>query len=78
MVQDDGQLVARVLAGETTAFGLLIDRYRPAALRLTSRMLGDPVDAEDVAPGGITSSVSWVGLVAESRFFWTLAVSDCG
>jgi RNA polymerase sigma-70 factor (ECF subfamily) len=49
MVQDDGQLVARVLAGETTAFGLLIDRYRPAALRLASRMLGDPVDAEDVA-----------------------------
>jgi RNA polymerase sigma-70 factor, ECF subfamily len=50
MVQDDdGQLVARVLAGEKTAFGLLIDRYRPEALRLARRIIGDAIDAEDVA-----------------------------
>ena len=49
MVQDDGQLVAQVLAGEKTAFGLLIDRYRPVALTLATRMLADAVDAEDVA-----------------------------
>jgi DNA-directed RNA polymerase specialized sigma24 family protein len=48
MRQDDGQLVQRVLAGEKTAFGLLIDRYRPEALRLARLMLGHLADAEDV------------------------------
>jgi RNA polymerase sigma-70 factor, ECF subfamily len=28
--------------------GLLIDRYRPAALKLARRVLGDTFDAEDV------------------------------
>jgi RNA polymerase sigma factor (sigma-70 family) len=49
MSQDDGQLAERALAGEKTAFGLLIDRYRPAAVKLAHRMLGNAVDAEDVA-----------------------------
>jgi RNA polymerase sigma factor (sigma-70 family) len=49
MVQgDDGQLVARVLAGEKTVFGLLIDRYRPEGIRLAGRIIGDAVDAEDI------------------------------
>src|SRR5512132_1182598 len=49
MVQDDSQLVTRVLAGEKTAFGLLIDRYCPAAIKLARRVLGDTLEAEDVA-----------------------------
>lgn len=48
MGEDDGQLVERVLAGEKSAFGPLIERYRPAAIRLARRMLGDTSDAEDV------------------------------
>jgi len=49
MSQDDSQLVERVLAGEKTAFGLLIDRYRPATIKLARRVLGDTLEAEDVA-----------------------------
>jgi RNA polymerase sigma factor (sigma-70 family) len=76
MVQDDGQLVARVLAGEKTAFGLLIDRYRPAALRLASRMLADPVDAEDVAQEALLQA--FLGLTSlrnpDSFGPWLLAI----
>jgi RNA polymerase sigma factor (sigma-70 family) len=76
MVQDDGQLVARVLAGETTAFGLLIDRYRPAALRLTSRMLGDPVDAEDVAQEALLQAFLGLASLRNPDSFgpWLLAI----
>jgi RNA polymerase sigma-70 factor (ECF subfamily) len=48
MIDDDAELVKRVLAGEKAAFGTLIDRYRLEALRLARRMLGDTFDAEDV------------------------------
>jgi RNA polymerase sigma factor (sigma-70 family) len=48
MDQDDAELVERVLAGEKFAFGPLIDRYRPRAIKLARRMLGDGIDAEDV------------------------------
>jgi RNA polymerase sigma-70 factor, ECF subfamily len=48
MIHDDAELVKRVLAGEKSAFGLLIDRYRPATIKLARRMLGDTFDAEDV------------------------------
>jgi len=48
MHQDDAELVKRVLAGERAAFGALIDRYRPEALKLARRMLRDPIEAEDL------------------------------
>ena len=48
MLQDDASLVAQVLGGDTSAFGPLIDRHRPAAMRLARRLLGHPADAEDV------------------------------
>jgi hypothetical protein len=48
MLQDDASLVARVLGGDKSAFGPLIDRHRTAAMRLARRLLGHPADAEDV------------------------------
>jgi RNA polymerase sigma factor (sigma-70 family) len=44
----DSELVAATLAGERTAFGELIDRHRPRAVRLARRLLRDPLEAEDV------------------------------
>jgi RNA polymerase sigma-70 factor (ECF subfamily) len=49
MHQNDAELVKRVLAGERAAFGALIDRYRPEALKLARRILRDPIEAEDLA-----------------------------
>jgi RNA polymerase sigma factor (sigma-70 family) len=44
----DGHLVAATLAGERAAFGELIDRHRPRTVALARRLLGDPLEAEDV------------------------------
>ena len=76
MVQDDGQLVARVLAGEKSAFGLLIDHYRPLALRLANRMLGDPVDAEDVAQEALLQAFLGLASLRNPDSFgpWLLAI----
>jgi RNA polymerase sigma factor (sigma-70 family) len=48
MLQDDATLVGQVLSGDKSAFGPLIERHRPGAIRLARRLLGDPADAEDV------------------------------
>jgi len=39
MNQDDAALVERVLAGDKSAFGPLMDRYWPQALRLACHTL---------------------------------------
>jgi RNA polymerase sigma factor (sigma-70 family) len=44
---DDHLIVLRVLAGDKAAFGVLVDRHRPEAMRLARRLLRGP-DAEDV------------------------------
>lgn len=76
MVQDDGQLVAQVLAGEKTAFGLLIDRYRPVALTLATRMLADAVDAEDVAQEALLQAFLGLASLRNPDSFgpWLLAI----
>src|SRR4030095_13390475 len=76
MVQDDGQLVARVLAGEKTAFGLLIDRYRPEALRLARRISGDAVDAEEGAQAALLQGFLGLASLRNPDSFgpWLLAI----
>ncbi len=41
--------VARVLAGDTGAYGDIVALYRPRCIRYARRMLGDQDEAEDVA-----------------------------
>jgi len=48
MNQNDATLVARVLEGEKTAFGCLVDRHRLAAVRLARRLCGSAADVEDI------------------------------
>jgi RNA polymerase sigma-70 factor (ECF subfamily) len=43
----DAGIVARVRAGETNLFRLLVERHHPRALRFARWMLGSPEDAED-------------------------------
>ena len=45
----DQQLVARAQRGEKHAFELLVAKYQRRLLRLISRMVRDPAEAEDVA-----------------------------
>lgn len=48
MTTDDSALVKQGLAGNKAAFGPLIDRHWPRAMRLALRQLGNLSDAEDV------------------------------
>ncbi len=43
----DPEVIARILAGDGEAFGVLIRRYEPGLLRFATRMLGDPDAAAD-------------------------------
>jgi RNA polymerase sigma-70 factor, ECF subfamily len=45
----DQALVERVQAGDQQAFGLLVAKYQRKLLRLVSRLVRDPAEAEDVA-----------------------------
>src|SRR3972149_5705463 len=45
---DDGQVVARALAGDAQAFGSLVDRYQTRLLNFINRTIGDRERAEDL------------------------------
>jgi RNA polymerase sigma-70 factor, ECF subfamily len=45
----DRALVERVQAGDQQAYGLLVAKYQRKLLRLVSRLIRDPAEAEDVA-----------------------------
>ena len=45
----DSDLVARARAGDGAAFGALVGRYQPAALRLAAAISGSTADAADIA-----------------------------
>jgi RNA polymerase sigma-70 factor (ECF subfamily) len=46
---DDGELVEQVRAGNTAAFGELVERHRGAVYRAALAALGNDADAEDIA-----------------------------
>ena len=46
---EDRDLVRRTRAGETRAFGFLVDRYQKPVFNVALRISHDPVDAEDIA-----------------------------
>ena len=46
---DDGALIERVRAGDTAAFGELVERHRGAVYRASLAALGNEADAEDIA-----------------------------
>ena len=49
VVDPDGELIQRVGRGDSAAIQALVARKLPRMLALARRMLGDPVEAEDVA-----------------------------
>ena len=49
----DGEVVARVLAGDVEAFGIIIRRHEAALLRYATRMLGSADAAADAVAEGL-------------------------
>jgi len=55
--EEDKGLVAKTLAGDRDAFGVLVQRYAAQARRVARAVLGDPDDADDAAQDGFLSAL---------------------
>src|SRR3989454_273063 len=55
--QDEAAPLARVRAGDRTAFGVLAERYAGVARRVARAVLGDPDDADDAAQDALLSAL---------------------
>src|SRR5205823_11474625 len=55
--QDEAAIVARAVAGDRAAFGVLAERYAGVARRVARAVLGDPDDADDAAQDGLLSAL---------------------
>jgi RNA polymerase sigma-70 factor (ECF subfamily) len=48
-LEPDAALMLRVKRGDMEAFAQLMDKYRQPVMNLATRMLGDPIEGEDLA-----------------------------
>ncbi len=55
--QDEAGLVARVVAGDRVAFGVLVERYAAVARRVARAVLGNAEDADDAAQDAMLSAL---------------------
>ena len=55
--QDEAVLVARAMAGDRAAFGVLVARYAATARRVARAVLGDPDEADDAAQDAFLSAL---------------------
>ena len=76
MPATDAQIVARVLAGDTEAFGVLVDRYHDRCLRLAFHILGNADDAEDAVQDAFLRAYRFLATYAERERFaaWLLRI----
>src|SRR5437773_9003120 len=74
--QDEAELVARAVAGERAAFGLLVERYAAVARRVARAVLGNPEDADDAAQDAMLSALVKLGQYDARRPFgpWLLRI----
>jgi RNA polymerase sigma-70 factor (ECF subfamily) len=72
---DDAELVARVCAGDTAAYGIVVRRYSGLAIR-TAALLGAGADAEDVAQEAFVKAYRALGRFRPGSAFrpWLLAI----
>ena len=48
-LREDRQLIDAILGGEQELFGALVEREAPSVTAICRRMVGDPIEAQDVA-----------------------------
>ena len=74
--ENDAALVARTVAGDRAAFGVLVDRYAGQARRVARAVLGDPDDADDAAQDGFLSALVKLGQYDAHRPFapWLMRI----
>jgi len=78
---DDIALVRAAQRGDREAFGVLISRHAPSILSLTTRMLGQTADAEDVAQETFIAAFRALsGFQFDAKFstwLYRIAVNKC-
>ncbi|HMH82177.1 MAG TPA: RNA polymerase sigma factor [Gemmatimonadales bacterium] len=55
--EEEAGLVARAVAGDRAAFGVLVERYAGVARRVARAVLGNPADADDAAQDAMLSAL---------------------
>jgi len=75
-IAGEADLVARTLAGDRAAFGLLVERYAPQARRVARAVLGDPDESDDAAQDGFLSALVKLGQYDARRPFgpWLMRI----
>jgi RNA polymerase sigma-70 factor (ECF subfamily) len=81
MPLDDAEIMRRVQAGEAALFGLLVERYRSALLRVADSKLGNVAWAEDVVQETFLAAYSARGSYkpqfAFRTWLWTILLNLC-
>jgi len=73
----DTELAARAAAGDSEAFGQLVDRYAPQVRRVTRAVLPEPADADDAAQEAFLACWRYLGRYDPSRPFgpWLIRIA---
>lgn len=69
-VDHEAAIIARVRAGDRTAFGALVERYLPRALALGQRLMHHREDAEDLVQDAFFSALEHIDSFQLGRPFW--------
>jgi RNA polymerase sigma-70 factor (ECF subfamily) len=74
--EDEAGLVAKTLAGDRAAFGILVQRYAGQARRVAHAVLGDPDEADDAAQDGFLSALVKLAQYDQRRPFgpWLMRI----
>ena len=70
-VNDDAQLVAATLAGDTASFGQLVDRYQDRLVNSATRFLGNHDDARDVVQDAFVQAFTKLPTFRGNAAFYT-------
>jgi RNA polymerase sigma-70 factor, ECF subfamily len=77
----DGDVIARVLAGDVDAFGILVDRYQGRFTRFATRMLGTREDAEEALQDAFLRAYRALGRYQDrerfASWFYRILVNRC-
>ena len=77
MALHDAELIQRTLAGDESAFGFLVDKYKGSVHALAYRKLGDFHTAEEITQDALSQGIPEIIDAQRSGTLPRLALRDC-